>query len=677
MHGVLIEGAHTINAADPNSDPNNAETVEQRLARQVLAGMPGTVEVSNLKIDLQQPLIYVRSVTVDPNNVNQELTTTDLTDAARSTADAAVAMLPNSTIGTYVAFGIPSYLIDKLAFDVGTFASGTLTFTWQYLSGSTWIPFSDHPDTLFTDGTESGGAGNAFRADGTVSWFPAGQVSDFLWALANIDNAGEKLLWLRAVVATSSGGPTIPTLGSISISTGAKYHLRQQGTTVMRAGGITCGNGEACVTSGTIGSLSTLPLDDDTPEAGEFGALALTGDVTSSGLATTIGSDKVLESMLKVVNAGIDEDCLTRETTTGDFEWQACSGGGGEANVTADVGAGAISIRGTTPKTGVALNLRTLAGADFDTGSDIISIDAALARDSELPTGGAGLSLTGTTMATASQEAAFLADGGVTSLTCGSSNQGKMQVLDNGALEYCDGAATSLLQTIGYLAVEEADASPSVTPVDTIQFDQADGFTVTNETGGQVQIDIGSIPAARGGTGIDSSASSGVPLVTAGVWSMGTAPRIYSTTPYVGAGGAAPPSSTNKCSGGLINVVGPLTPDTIRAAVITGHASNGSICITDLSGVVKIAVNDIDMTSASAVTRTSASNFTTATLQPGTYIIYTCAEQTGKWRGWGGNTNVFPFIGEVSVTDGGTCQNVTPVAGAGGQAVATVSIADE
>lgn len=67
-------------------------------------------------------------------------------------------------------------------------------------------------------------------------------------------------------------------------------------------------------------------------------------------------------------------------------------------------------------------------------------------------TAGAGLSGTDGganstyTLATSSTEAAFLADGGVTSLTCGSSNQGKMQVLDSGALEWCDGATTSALK---------------------------------------------------------------------------------------------------------------------------------------------------------------------------------------------------------------------------------------
>lgn len=50
---------------------------------------------------------------------------------------------------------------------------------------------------------------------------------------------------------------------------------------------------------------------------------ALTGDVTTTAgnLATTIGSDKILESMLKAVDTPTDEDILTYESTTGDFEW--------------------------------------------------------------------------------------------------------------------------------------------------------------------------------------------------------------------------------------------------------------------------------------------------------------------------------------------------------------------
>ena len=60
---------------------------------------------------------------------------------------------------------------------------------------------------------------------------------------------------------------------------------------------------------------------------------ALTGDVSASAGSNTtaIGNDKITEAMLKAVDAASDEECLTFETTTGDFEWQACGAGGATA----------------------------------------------------------------------------------------------------------------------------------------------------------------------------------------------------------------------------------------------------------------------------------------------------------------------------------------------------------
>lgn len=81
--------------------------------------------------------------------------------------------------------------------------------------------------------------------------------------------------------------------------------------------------------SGTLDWLA----DDDIPDSGDFTNLALSGDISSSALVTTIGADKVLESHLKAVDAAGDEECLTYETTTGDFEWQACGSGGGYATI--------------------------------------------------------------------------------------------------------------------------------------------------------------------------------------------------------------------------------------------------------------------------------------------------------------------------------------------------------
>lgn len=74
-------------------------------------------------------------------------------------------------------------------------------------------------------------------------------------------------------------------------------------------------------------------------------------------------------------------------------------------------------------------------------------LNAALPTKQDVITWDAGLTITGTIASTNSQEALFLRDGGTTSLTCGSANQGKMQVMDNGEIQYCDGATTSLLKS--------------------------------------------------------------------------------------------------------------------------------------------------------------------------------------------------------------------------------------
>jgi len=94
-----------------------------------------------------------------------------------------------------------------------------------------------------------------------------------------------------------------------------------------------------------------------------------TGDVTGA-TALTIGSDKILEGMLKSVNAPTDEYFLTYESTTGDFEWQ--SSGASENwtldNDTLSAGAYILSINETAPdadKGGLTLNHGTSFGNIF------------------------------------------------------------------------------------------------------------------------------------------------------------------------------------------------------------------------------------------------------------------------------------------------------------------------
>ena len=107
--------------------------------------------------------------------------------------------------------------------------------------------------------------------------------------------------------------------------------------------------------------------------------------------------------------------------------------------------------------------------------------------------------------------------------------------------------------------VEEVDGAPSYADSDTIRFDQADGFVITQPGAGIARVDLaltlasahfanqgttttvlhgnaagnpswaavhlvndvtGIVAEARGGTGVDTSTSTGVPVITAGAWTV-------------------------------------------------------------------------------------------------------------------------------------------------------------
>jgi len=109
--------------------------------------------------------------------------------------------------------------------------------------------------------------------------------------------------------------------------------------------------------------ITAVAIDPDNLSASDFGdftcngttcsldatyltanqSITLSGDVSGTGataITTTIGSDRILESMLKAVDTASDEECLTYETTTGDFEWQSCGTGGGGGSSTDWIGSG-------------------------------------------------------------------------------------------------------------------------------------------------------------------------------------------------------------------------------------------------------------------------------------------------------------------------------------------------
>ena len=96
----------------------------------------------------------------------------------------------------------------------------------------------------------------------------------------------------------------------------------------------TFGNGIVNLTTGAlqVGGSAVLTGNE---------SITLSGDVTGSGataITTTIGADKILESMLKAVNSPTDEYVLTYEATTGDFEWEVDQTGAGGSAITFDIG---------------------------------------------------------------------------------------------------------------------------------------------------------------------------------------------------------------------------------------------------------------------------------------------------------------------------------------------------
>lgn len=80
----------------------------------------------------------------------------------------------------------------------------------------------------------------------------------------------------------------------------------------------------------TLGAVSVLPTGTELNYVDGVTS-AIQTQLNAKQATVTAGSltnDVILEEDLKAVDAASDEECLTYETTTGDFEWQACGGAG-------------------------------------------------------------------------------------------------------------------------------------------------------------------------------------------------------------------------------------------------------------------------------------------------------------------------------------------------------------
>lgn len=87
--------------------------------------------------------------------------------------------------------------------------------------------------------------------------------------------------------------------------------------------GAACGTGTSAFNDITTGTNTTATM---TVGTGASLVTSGTGTITASGVV----ADGVDEASLKAVDTAADEECLTYEVTTGDFEWQSCGAGGGD-----------------------------------------------------------------------------------------------------------------------------------------------------------------------------------------------------------------------------------------------------------------------------------------------------------------------------------------------------------
>lgn len=124
--------------------------------------------------------------------------------------------------------------------------------------------------------------------------------------------------------------------------------------------------------------------------AGTGNYAAVSGDATLANTgALTIASDVIEESMLKAVDAASDEECLTYEVTTGDFEWQSCGAGGGDFSGPASATDNAIvRFDGTGGKTGQNSGVTINDSNSVTLAGDIVMTEKA--DHTETPAAGSG-----------------------------------------------------------------------------------------------------------------------------------------------------------------------------------------------------------------------------------------------------------------------------------------------
>lgn len=355
--------------------------------------------------------------------------------------------------------------------------------------------------------------------------------------------------------------------------------------------------------TGTINGLDAI---DATGEATLEAALDIAGDVSSTGMATTvIGSDKVLESMLKVVDSPADEDFLTYESTTGDFEWHSIADESlvqttrtitvaGTANqVISSAGAQDLSTDRTwtlsTPQSIATSSAVTFATVDTGQGAnELYDMNQNVLITSPVTFG----DLSGDTVISVGK----IIGNGNLDIKNGATTAGVLALFEDSdagtnfasfqvpalaantvyTLPTTDGAASEFLQSDGAGVLTWAAAGGGITTVGnvtsgTVAFDGTAGTTLTGTTSGLVLL-----AASKAGAGANVSLTGGASTNSSGGWATlqggagtgandGGLTRVTGGTPGVdGTGGDVEITSgaggATSGNGGLLSITGGSAP---------------------------------------------------------------------------------------------------------------------
>ena len=304
---ITLSGTGTLNELDA-IDSTTETTLESAI------DIAGDVDGTGLaSVDLDETAVETELESVlDLDALQGAVTDAQVPDtitiSLAATATALAANGANCSAGSY---------------PLGVDASGVAESCTVESTGGSADSIAYHKITppLTSHGINFGAFNNTWTNTTGTHVFTAAATSGEFFTVANsgvLASGGALLRLNQSVSANPTGGSII----SIENYDTDVAHVTAPNFTVSQAGLLSV----PTVTLTGTGTLNGLDSIDSTTETTLEGAIDIAGDVSGTGLtAVAIGADKVTEAMLKAVDSATDEDILTFETTTGDFEWHTCA----------------------------------------------------------------------------------------------------------------------------------------------------------------------------------------------------------------------------------------------------------------------------------------------------------------------------------------------------------------